>query len=232
MKFRKGDRVRFRQDLSLAEAISKMTPFPGWMPEMERLHEEGTPGIVRSGPSTGNNYRIAFYGVVSSFNYAADVLELVPEEETMPELKMGDTVRLRRDLPLDAVREIITNTTGWVEDMAYYHASMEYGTVYAIWNEDGEHIIYDVDIGGEIYGYPREALEIVVTDEAMKAQIGGTHYTSMTIQPVEYIMANGIPFVEGSVIKYVSRWRNKGGVEDLKKARHFLDILIEREENN
>lgn len=61
-------------------------------------------------------------------------------------------------------------------------------------------------------------------------QIGGSHYTDMTIQPVEYILANNIPFVEGCVIKYVSRWRAKGGVEDLKKAKHFLDLLIEHEE--
>jgi hypothetical protein len=51
----------------------------------------------------------------------------------------------------------------------------------------------------------------------------------MVIQPVEYIHKNGIPFIEGAVIKYVSRWRAKNGVEDLKKARHFLDLLIEME---
>jgi hypothetical protein len=58
---------------------------------------------------------------------------------------------------------------------------------------------------------------------------GGGHYKAMKIQPFEYIHANGIPFAEGCVIKYVSRWRAKGGVEDLKKARHFLDLLIEAE---
>lgn len=51
----------------------------------------------------------------------------------------------------------------------------------------------------------------------------------MKIQPVEYIHGNGIPFIEGCVIKYVTRWRAKGGVDDLKKARHFLDILIDLE---
>ncbi len=60
-------------------------------------------------------------------------------------------------------------------------------------------------------------------------RVGGDHYKSLTIQPVEYIHKNGIGFCEGSVIKYVSRWRAKGGVEDLKKARHFLDLLIEME---
>jgi len=60
-------------------------------------------------------------------------------------------------------------------------------------------------------------------------QIGGNHYKDMKIQPFEYIHANGIPFAEGCVIKYVSRWRSKGGIEDLRKARHFLDLLIEAE---
>lgn len=46
---------------------------------------------------------------------------------------------------------------------------------------------------------------------------------------MDYIVGNNIGYVEGCVIKYVPRWKAKGGVEDLKKARHFLDILIERE---
>lgn len=65
---------------------------------------------------------------------------------------------------------------------------------------------------------------------ALDVQEGGTHYKTLAIQPIEYIHANGIPFAEGSVIKYVTRWRSKNGIADLKKARHFLDLLIELEE--
>lgn len=65
---------------------------------------------------------------------------------------------------------------------------------------------------------------------AIDCQIGGSHYRDMAIQPFEYIHANGITFAEGSVIKYVSRWRAKNGVEDLRKARHILDMLIDAEE--
>lgn len=64
---------------------------------------------------------------------------------------------------------------------------------------------------------------------AIQRQEGGAHYKNMAIQPVEYIYANGIGYMEGSVIKYVSRWKAKNGVEDLKKARHFIDLLIELE---
>lgn len=60
-------------------------------------------------------------------------------------------------------------------------------------------------------------------------QVGGDHYTKLAIQPVEYIHANGIGFCEGSVIKYVTRWCDKGGIDDLRKAKHFLELLIELE---
>lgn len=64
---------------------------------------------------------------------------------------------------------------------------------------------------------------------ALDIQEGGGHYKDLPIQPIEYIHANGIPFAEGSVIKYVTRWRSKGGIKDLEKARHFIDLLIELE---
>lgn len=61
-------------------------------------------------------------------------------------------------------------------------------------------------------------------------QVGGTHYKMLPIQPFRYIHANSIPFAEGCVIKYVTRWRSKGGLDDLRKARHMLDLLIEAED--
>ncbi|MEA9994558.1 MULTISPECIES: DUF3310 domain-containing protein [unclassified Pseudomonas] len=64
---------------------------------------------------------------------------------------------------------------------------------------------------------------------ALETQIAGTHYKLMKIQPIEFIHANGIPFAEGSVIKYVTRWRDKGGIADLEKAKHFIELLIELE---
>lgn len=64
---------------------------------------------------------------------------------------------------------------------------------------------------------------------ALQTQVAGDHYKCLKIQPIEYIHANGIPFAEGCVIKYVSRWRDKGGIKDLEKAKHFLELLIELE---
>lgn len=64
---------------------------------------------------------------------------------------------------------------------------------------------------------------------ALEVQVGGSHYKDKAIQPVEYIHANHLGFCEGNVVKYVSRWRQKNGIADLEKARHYLDLLIELE---
>jgi Protein of unknwon function (DUF3310) len=64
---------------------------------------------------------------------------------------------------------------------------------------------------------------------AIDIQIGGDHYKSMQIQPIEFIIANGLGFCEGSAIKYICRYKRKGGIEDLKKAKHYIDMLIEQE---
>jgi len=60
-------------------------------------------------------------------------------------------------------------------------------------------------------------------------QIGGSHYKAKTIEPWDFIAANNLGFFEGNIIKYLSRWRDKNGTEDLLKARHYLDKLIEIE---
>lgn len=64
----------------------------------------------------------------------------------------------------------------------------------------------------------------------LETQINGSHYKELAIQPVEFIHANGIGYMEGNVIKYVTRWRSKGGVADLHKARHYIDLLLELEQ--
>lgn len=64
---------------------------------------------------------------------------------------------------------------------------------------------------------------------ALDVQVAGNHYKQLKIQPVEYIHANNIPYLEGNIIKYATRWRGKGGVEDLRKIKHYVDLLIELE---
>lgn len=67
---------------------------------------------------------------------------------------------------------------------------------------------------------------------ALDVQVAGDHYKKLKIQPVVYIHTNGIPFIEGCIIKYASRWRDKGGIKDLEKIKHFVDLLIELETRN
>ena len=62
---------------------------------------------------------------------------------------------------------------------------------------------------------------------ALDVQVGGDHYKSMAIQPITFITENNIPYCEGSAIKYLCRWRAKGGVDDLRKAKHYTDLLLE-----
>lgn len=65
--------------------------------------------------------------------------------------------------------------------------------------------------------------------KASDTQEGGGHYKKYTIQPTEFIFKNGLGFIEGNVIKYVMRYKEKGGLQDLKKAKHYIDLLIEYE---
>lgn len=64
---------------------------------------------------------------------------------------------------------------------------------------------------------------------ALDKQVAGDHYKTLAIQPVEFIYANGIGYFEGNVIKYVTRWRQKNGIADLEKAKHYIELLIELE---
>ncbi len=60
-------------------------------------------------------------------------------------------------------------------------------------------------------------------------QVGGDHYKKMAIQPTEYCVANGLNFAEGNVVKYVTRHRVKGKAEDIRKAIHYLQLLLKHE---
>lgn len=60
-------------------------------------------------------------------------------------------------------------------------------------------------------------------------QVGGSHYTKLKIQPMQYSMANGLDALQHTVVKYVTRFRDKNGIEDLEKAKHAIDMLIQHE---
>lgn len=66
---------------------------------------------------------------------------------------------------------------------------------------------------------------------ALDTQVGGGHYKDMKIQPITFIVENDIPYREGNAIKYICRHKNKNGVEDIKKAIHYLEMIKEEYEN-
>jgi hypothetical protein len=78
---------------------------------------------------------------------------------------------------------------------------------------------------------PTEQIDILkpVKQDALAVQIGGGHYKDFKIQPVEYIYANNIPFLEGNVIKYTSRHKSKNKAADIKKAIHCLELILQME---
>jgi len=68
--------------------------------------------------------------------------------------------------------------------------------------------------------------------DAKKDEVAGTHYLELGIQPWEIIEKNGLDFFEGNLLKYLLRYKSKGGLEDLKKCQHYLIYIMQREESN
>ena len=66
-------------------------------------------------------------------------------------------------------------------------------------------------------------------DKAYKRQVGGNHYLRYNVQPIDFIIDNNLDWCEANVVKYITRWRDKNGIEDLRKAMHYIQMLIERE---
>ena len=92
------------------------------------------------------------------------------------------------------------------------------------WHKDEYDIVaYRLSTQEEAY----EETEKPIGDSALNVQIGGDHYKHFQIQPVQYINANEMDFLQGSIIKYISRHKLKGGKADVEKAIHFCRLILE-----
>jgi Protein of unknwon function (DUF3310) len=80
-------------------------------------------------------------------------------------------------------------------------------------------------IGGDIGRQQRQD-----QSNPLEVQVGGGHYKGKAIQPVEFISANNLNFLEGCIVKRITRWRDKNGIEDLQKIKHEVDLLIAMEQ--
>ena len=74
-----------------------------------------------------------------------------------------------------------------------------------------------------------DSIKIQDEPSALDRQIGGSHYKDYAIQPIEFITKNRLSYCEANAIKYLCRWREKNGVEDLRKAIHYIELLIDIE---
>jgi hypothetical protein len=63
-------------------------------------------------------------------------------------------------------------------------------------------------------------------DNPLKMQVEGDHYKSKSIQPIEYIASNNLDFMEGSIVKYITRHKDKGGAGDVRKAIHYCQFIL------
>lgn len=82
---------------------------------------------------------------------------------------------------------------------------------------------------GEYPSRQIQGVEFVTDHSELRKQIGGSHYNRHRIQPIDVIDEYGMGFLDGNVLKYIMRYPDKGGTEDLRKAIHYLEMLIEKE---
>jgi len=84
----------------------------------------------------------------------------------------------------------------------------------------------------KLWGNLQQQINGQTMPDALDEQVGGAHYKDYLIQPVEFIHANKIGYIEGCVVKYICRHKQKNGVQDLLKAKHYIDLLIQMEYKN
>jgi len=116
-------------------------------------------------------------------------------------------------------------TRGWSETLREREAALDEMT------RDAEELnLYEEgDLYEELDLYDDEIVNDLT--KPLSQQIGGDHYSRQKIQPVEFIHANDLGFCEGNCIKYLCRWQDKGGIQDLEKAKHYIELLMELEDD-
>lgn len=102
--------------------------------------------------------------------------------------------------------------------------------------KENHHIVSDTEIvllqGSSEWQVETECFEVVPANKVLDEQVGGDHYKNLAIQPVNYITKNGLGYLEGNIIKYVTRHKHKNGLEDLLKAKHYLEMAINNYERD
>ena len=114
---------------------------------------------------------------------------------------------------------VTINDTG----LKIHTSSWRWGTQKKQITSISDRVMYLVDTN---YGsWEMAGFDLVEDLAPMATQVGGTHYKSLPIQPIEFITKNNLGWCEGNIIKYTCRWKQKGGIEDIDKVIHYAEIL-------
>lgn len=92
--------------------------------------------------------------------------------------------------------------------------------------------LWDKSVDGNWYNMGKADLGVAnvnTVNNPLDVQEGGDHYRKYKIQPVEYINANNLSFLAGNIVKYITRYRDKGGRQDIEKIKHYCDLILEFE---
>jgi hypothetical protein len=140
----------------------------------------------------------------------------------LDKVKIGDTVIITRVDNFD---------NSWIKEGDGTVISINECSI-GIADRNGDKAWFDKDTGLDNI---RDGLKISLPEEnpqpesAFDKQEGGNHYKDLAIQPMTYALENKLNYAQANVVKYVTRYKNKNGIEDLKKAIHTLELLIEHE---
>ena len=142
-------------------------------------------------------------------------------EISMKNLVIGDMFRIGKHLPIWGVEGFTPGVDGGI----YYTAVNIHKRNYETFTHK------ELESFGDTLNVFRLETEVIeeAKPSALDVQVGGSHYPKEGIQPIEYILANKLGFIEGCVVKYITRFREKNGAEDLEKIKHYIDLLIELE---
>lgn len=162
-------------------------------------------------------------------NYSQIEISLPLNSEVETTIKVVDSILNRRGFAVSQLR--IEENQYFIKVLIGITVKSHLALVAKISSTGPDVIIDDSKQGEPMLDFDLYPKEEPSNQAATNKQVGGSHY-QLPIQPIEYILANGLGYCEANVVKYVSRWRNKGGVQDLKKAIHYLEMLIEQEEKD
>tara|TARA_R110000851_G_scaffold280929_1_gene434308 strand:+ start:877 stop:1332 length:456 start_codon:yes stop_codon:yes gene_type:complete len=144
-----------------------------------------------------------------------DVLEVIDCE--LPFLRNGDIVEVSYVSPSDDDSDY---------DMLQFEdvEGLHWASRFKLYEGYTQELIDRVEMAKSINGFEEEKVS------ASETQVAGNHYSKLKIQPMEYCLQNDLNYGQSNAIKYITRYKDKNGIEDLKKAIHCIELLIEFEE--